>query len=45
MGPFRGLAPKGEPEEELDLSNSGEPEAEATGSEDGLVFEEGDHLF
>ena len=45
MGPFPGLAPEGEPEEELDLSDSGEPDAEVTGSKDDLVFEEGDRLF
>ena len=45
MGPFPGLNPEGESEEELDLSDSEKLDPDATGSEDDLVFEEGDRLF
>ena len=45
MGPFPGLAPEGDPEEELNLSDSGEPDMEVSGSDNDLVFEEGDRLF
>ena len=45
MGPFPGLDPEGESEEEVDLSDSDEPDADTTSSEDDLVFEEGDRLF